>query len=102
MLSNDHQKSSRAVGWGGVRWGGVGGQREKKIDNQEKDKCIFQIAHLIVSKEREMTMKVENRRILVALLSQHYINILEALWTCSLLSSSLLNGTIDGFAIFHE
>lgn len=34
-----------------------------------------------------MTMKVENRRILVALLSQHYINILEALWTCSLLPS---------------
>lgn len=32
-----------------------------------------------------MTMKVENRRILLALLSQHYINILEALWTCPLL-----------------
>lgn len=87
------------------QWGGVGGQREReregKMDNQEKDKRIFQIAQLIVSKEREMTMKVENRRILVALLSQHYINILEALWTCSL-SPSLLNGTIDGFAVFHE
>lgn len=53
-------------GWtergGGMR-GGIGQPRKRQ------DNCIFQIAQLIVSKKREVTMKVENHRILVALRS---------------------------------